>query len=872
MEAEEDDAGDNDTIATSEESEDDEIDKPEPDTNGSMVPIADKQVRRQIRNFSSPQGWKLLESVENLGHVKNNVRMMPSSRIDTSWALEHKGALLFDGFNAKIPAKPLEDFKAFFAEPNALQAQSSLQNGGDTGPARHKISTTPATYTSVLETRDWTCPDERRLRESFWLGTEWAISQETFMESLPKDLASFDSKRFFCERYSAVKPLFQCVGVSPLMMSRFLANYEGVHFVSGVGLCELAQGIQDHPTLKDKATTFLDLCEAMVMLTKEELWGMGGFAVTLQPRQVLEIPAGFVVAQTSLSATSIFLHWTAQRRDANFRKWGHQVEKAMELLNADLARMDNPDTKRAKNFLDSTISQLKVSPHILKWAEGMHSSHTEGWEKKIGLPPGAGLGLESLNGLLETYHKKKKNAFKSAVQGCQNIIETHEKKGDNSQYWPMDKLVDKKWDASLRSDMCSLLAPAVVDASETENADEVELGQLGVDVECARDILRAFVSMPYTPHHPPAQAQACATERKADDASAKAALEEGKAEAAVEAPDQAPKESETPCAGGGEVDVSSAPTPCRRAKLEPQESEPKLLTPAGAGVAAVSETMLVESSGSEADADAEASKEMEPVEFEEKAEAVKAAEAEAEDADAMDVFDSEYFMRLKSDDLKFLVDSVKKGPHFQRFVSWMIAKHAVDGSYAEEWGSPDSDSAMELEDFSTFAKATNLHWDPFEVLSSSSRANPITAKEAQCPSQQQEADDALQKLRTEIQSTKQRSMDELPPEGKDGKEPHRQDLTAELVRQAAAQAAKEKSAAIIQDDDNDSDSEHSQLFEAGGGNPEAEEDDYENGGDSPQQHARGRGRGGRAGAGRGRRAQPKAPKSKLPKVKKPKKN
>ena len=122
------------------------------------------------------------------------------------------GAIIFDGFSVKIPEKPLEDFRAFFGEANALQAQSSLQNGGDKGPARHKISVHPASFASVLETGDWTCPDERRLRESFWLGTEWAIQQEDFMKSLPQELASFDSKKFFCERYSAVKPLFQCVG------------------------------------------------------------------------------------------------------------------------------------------------------------------------------------------------------------------------------------------------------------------------------------------------------------------------------------------------------------------------------------------------------------------------------------------------------------------------------------------------------------------------------------------------------------------------------------------------------------------------------------------------------------------------------------
>ena len=91
MEEEQDDADKADGSSTTSEESDDGVEKPEPDANGSIVPYADRKVRRQVRNFSSPHGWKLLESVENLGLVKNNVRMMPSSRVDTSWASQHKG-------------------------------------------------------------------------------------------------------------------------------------------------------------------------------------------------------------------------------------------------------------------------------------------------------------------------------------------------------------------------------------------------------------------------------------------------------------------------------------------------------------------------------------------------------------------------------------------------------------------------------------------------------------------------------------------------------------------------------------------------------------------------------------------------------------
>ena len=332
------------------------------------------------------------------------------------------------------------------------------------------------------------------------------------------------------------------------------------------------------------------------------------------------------------------------------------------------------------------------------------------------------------------------------VQNCQKIIE---EKGGKSQYWPLEKLVDETWDADLKHDMCSLLAPAILDAedSEEEKAKKGKSGEdsfvLGVDLECAQDLLRAFMNMPYTPAA--AAAKACPTEQKADapapapDLCKVNAALEGKAEdipGAADAADEAPAPAEAEDAAFGPSSCKleapgclSSPTPCRSLKLEPKESERPKLNPAAA--AAVSSDLIVIDSGSDAD-DAEVEKEIEPKEGMEPKGQGKAAEAEAaEDLD----FDCEYFMRFKTDDLIWLSDYVKAGPHFQRFVAWMIAEHAVEDSFAEEWGMPGSDTAMELEDFSTFAKAVKLQWDPCEALSSSS-AQPIAA-EKQCPSQRE---------------------------------------------------------------------------------------------------------------------------------------
>jgi len=122
------------------------------------------------------------------------------------------GGVLYDGVQIKIPDAPLQDFHSFLSAENALQATSNLQNAAESGPARHKISTVHATFGSCAKTRDWTTADERSLGSTFWMGTEFTLHTDEFLETLPEEMSKIDTSKLFCQRYSAVKPLFQCVG------------------------------------------------------------------------------------------------------------------------------------------------------------------------------------------------------------------------------------------------------------------------------------------------------------------------------------------------------------------------------------------------------------------------------------------------------------------------------------------------------------------------------------------------------------------------------------------------------------------------------------------------------------------------------------
>lgn len=124
------------------------------------------------------------------------------------------GALLYDNVTIKVVDAACADFKMFFDQQDAIHVAGSNPKGmAEAGPSRHKASLNPVTFASSLSSRDWTSADEFFLRESFWGSTEFGKDRDSLRRMLPADLVnSLSNERLFCERITACKPLYQCVG------------------------------------------------------------------------------------------------------------------------------------------------------------------------------------------------------------------------------------------------------------------------------------------------------------------------------------------------------------------------------------------------------------------------------------------------------------------------------------------------------------------------------------------------------------------------------------------------------------------------------------------------------------------------------------
>ena len=130
-------------------------------------------------------------------------------------------------------------------------------------------------------------------------------------------------------------------------------------------------------------------------------------------------PSLQVVAQTPLSTKNIIMHWSAQRAHSARFEWGHQVKKALELVEADMSSLE--ESSPAKAFLLSTKSQLIMAPFLLSWAKSLFDirQKTPHWCNQLKLAAHEGLGLDSLedSSLLRDYksQEKKTKSFRAAV-------------------------------------------------------------------------------------------------------------------------------------------------------------------------------------------------------------------------------------------------------------------------------------------------------------------------------------------------------------------------------------------------------------------------------------------------------------------------
>lgn len=163
-----------------------------------------------------------------------------------------------------------------------------------------------------------------------------------------------------------------------MMMPKFISCYQGICFVAGAPILPLQAAVRQDEKLQDLAGSFLGLNKALVSLSLPQLWEVGGFAVALQPKQVLEIPAGYLIAETNLSDKSVSISWNSFRAEASHLDWEAHIAAAQDLVEADLALAsddskprpaDLPDlaSESSRSYLNKVKIQLLIAHKIRQW-------------------------------------------------------------------------------------------------------------------------------------------------------------------------------------------------------------------------------------------------------------------------------------------------------------------------------------------------------------------------------------------------------------------------------------------------------------------------------------------------------------------------
>ena len=207
------------------------------------------------------------------------------------------------------------------------------------------------------------------------------------------------------------------------MMPAFYMCQEGVRFVAGACLVELQSYARETEGLSEFAESFLGLSRVLISLSPQDLFHIGGFAVALQPGQILEVPGGFVVAETGLTEKMVGIQWSSFR--PSFTDWGKKIELCLEVLEADyrnllVAAKPEASEKGAEELhLNRIWQQCIIGQHVLKWAQNRleHACHSD-WSKQKGLAQD--LDVQSLDSSYNYFLLKK--AFQKAVGDLLKVI------------------------------------------------------------------------------------------------------------------------------------------------------------------------------------------------------------------------------------------------------------------------------------------------------------------------------------------------------------------------------------------------------------------------------------------------------------------
>lgn len=133
-------------------------------------------------------------------------------------------ALLFDGFDAKIPDDVQKDLSDFVKQPQPIQTFRSKFVNPKAGGKR-------ANFCETLKTRNWTEQDEGILRLSFWANHMANLKEAKLQDALTSNkdieshLASPECRnsldKLFSLRYMAINAKFRCVSYWTLTYIQF---------------------------------------------------------------------------------------------------------------------------------------------------------------------------------------------------------------------------------------------------------------------------------------------------------------------------------------------------------------------------------------------------------------------------------------------------------------------------------------------------------------------------------------------------------------------------------------------------------------------------------------------------------------------------
>ena len=166
-------------------------------------------------------------------------------------------------------------------------------------------------------------------------------------------------------------------GVNEMLLPKMVVCHEGIRLVAGVSAASLLDYVESKDAVNREVDdawqcSFLQLLSRLPMLTAEELNELGGFFVMLKPNQALEVPGGYILAETCLSTSCVVSTWSCVRQEdvQEGATWTDSLGRLRRLVWEDMNDKSQYDANlKAQNdrYLARTALLLDAVEDLVKW-------------------------------------------------------------------------------------------------------------------------------------------------------------------------------------------------------------------------------------------------------------------------------------------------------------------------------------------------------------------------------------------------------------------------------------------------------------------------------------------------------------------------